>query len=229
MGGSSRVSVVIPWRPGCPHREAALAWTLDRWRAAGYEQVLGEHDDGPWCKAAAVWSGLTRADGELLVIADADVWTDGVDAALDAVAAGAPWAVPHRLVHRLTPHATARVLAGVPPDRLPTEQPPYKGFEGGGITVLTRDLYDQVPLDPRYAGWGQEDESWALGLRVLAGAPWRGTAPLYHLWHPPQPRLSRRWGTRDGMALHRRYRAAAQSPHRMRALLDEIGGTDAVA
>lgn len=229
MGGGSRVSVVIPWRPGCPHREAALDWTLDRWQAAGYEPVLGEHADGQWCKAAAVQSGLARANGELLVIADADVWTDGVGEAIDAVAAGAPWAVPHRLVHRLTQPATARALTGSPPDRLPTEQPPYKGFEGGGITVLPRDLYEQVPLDSRYSGWGQEDESWALALRVLVGAPWRGTAPLYHLWHPPQPRLSRRWGTRDGMALHRRYRAAAQSPHRMRSLLDEIGGIDAVA
>lgn len=222
-------TVVIPWRAGCPYRESALDWALQQWQHAGYEPVLGVHADGPWCKAEAVQAGLDRADGELVVIADADVWTDGVGAALDAVAGGVPWAVPHRLVHRLTPPATVRAFTGAPLERCATEQPPYRGFEGGGITVLTRDLYDQVPLDPRYAGWGQEDESWALALRVLAGAPWRGTAPLYHLWHPPQPRLSRRWGTRDGMALHRRYRSAAQSPHRMRALLDEIGGTDAVA
>ena len=221
MGGGHRVSVVIPWRGGCPHREAALGWVLARWRAAGHKPVVGETSTGPWCKARAVADALSRAAGDVLVVADADVWCDGIGDAIAAVLAGAPWAVPHGQVHRLDQAATATALAGCAlAGRL--DQPPYRGFEGGGLSVLPRSLYDQVPLDPRYRGWGQEDESWALALRTLAGAPWRGTAPLYHLWHPPQDRESRRWGSPDARSLYRRYLAATGRPAVMRALLAEM-------
>lgn len=214
-------SVVIPWRGGCPHREAALAWVLDRWRAAGHEPVLGEASAGPWCKATAVADGLRHAAGDVLVIADADCWTDGLPEAVAAVEAGASWAIPHGQVRRITEQAMSAVLAGGDlGGRL--EQPAYRGFEGGGIVVLPTETYERVPLDARFRGWGQEDEAWALALRTLAGAPWRGTAPLYHLWHPPQPRLSRRWGSPAARALHARYRRAAGHPDRMRALLAEL-------
>jgi len=43
-------------------------------------------------------------------------------------------------------------------------QRPYPGYPGGGITVLPRSTYTEVPLDLRYEGWGQEDESWAHAL-----------------------------------------------------------------
>lgn len=230
MGGGGRVAVVIPWRGGCPHREAALGAVRARWRAAGHETVIGEAPAGPWCKALAVADALSymHVAVDVLVVADADVWTDGTEQAVDAVLAGAPWAIPHDPVHRLDQDATAALLAGgALGGRL--SQPSYRGFEGGGITVLPRNLYDQVPLDRRFADWGQEDESWALALRTLAGAPWRGTAPLWHLWHPPQPRQSRRWGSPAARALNHRYRTATGRPDAMRALLDEMEVTDAAA
>lgn len=223
MGDGDRVRVVIPWRAGCPHREASLAWLLPRWRQHGYEPVLGHAPAGAWCKAAAVADGLRRTRGDVVVIADADVWTQGIGAAVAAVRRSEPWAIPHDQVHRLAADATAAVLRGA---RLGGRlaQPAYRGLEGGGITVLRRELYERAPLDDRFAGWGQEDEAWALALRTLAGRPWRGDAPLWHLWHPPQPRESRRWGSPAARTLYRRYRHAARRPDRMRALLDEIGG-----
>src|SRR5690606_37809457 len=84
----------------------------------------------------------------------------------------AGWAVPHRLVYRLSEAATSGVLAGLAPSPgMRLVQAPYVGYAGGGITVLPRSTYDQVPLDPRFRGWGQEDESWAHALTVLAGDP----------------------------------------------------------
>jgi hypothetical protein len=213
-------SVVIPWRSDCPHRRAARAWALARWRAAGYEPLLGEPPAGPWCKAAAVADALARADSPVLVVADADVWCDGIDTAVDAVLAGASWAIPHHQVRRLGPQATADVLTGGPLGG-GLEQRPYTGFEGGGMVVLPRALYERAPLDRRFAGWGQEDEAWALALRALAGPPWRGQEPLWHLWHPPQARDSRRWGSVPSRALHARYRAA-RTPEAMTRLLGEM-------
>ncbi|MFL1441807.1 hypothetical protein [Nocardiopsis protaetiae] len=217
------MSVIIPWAADgtCQHRGEALGWALQRWDATGHQVLLGWLEGETWCKARAVAQALPDATGDVLIVADADCWSDGVEQALATVADGAPWAIPHGKVHRLSEPATRRVLAGeAPAVRMPHAQAPYPGTPGGGMVVLRRELYEQVPLDPRFAGWGQEDESWALALQRLAGRPWRGRAPLWHLWHPPQDRMSRRWGSPEGRALALRYRRA-RTPAAMRALLDE--------
>ena len=222
MGASSRVSVIIPWAPdtGCRHREAALAWTASKWVATGHEVVVGEHT-GPWCKATAVSDGLARATGDVLVVADADVWTPGWEGAVERVVSGVPWAMPHGKVHRLTHAATQQVLDGHEPARgMDLTQSPYQGWPGGGMVVTRRDVYAQAPLDPRFVGWSGEDESWAHALRALAGPGWRGTAPLWHLWHPPQERMSRRWGSHAARELAARY-VRARTFETMRALVDE--------
>ena len=218
------VSVVVPWRAGCPWREAAWEWVRARYEQEhpDWQVVAGHAPDGPWCKAAAVAGGLRDATGDVLVIADADVWCDGLDDAVHAVADGAPWAIPHRTVTRLTEQATGDVLAGATPDgRMEVEQRPYTGTMGGGITVLPRVLYEQIPLDPRFIEWGQEDEAWGVALTTLVGRPWRGTTGLYHLWHPPQRRQSRSSGHPAGVALARRYSAARRASATMEALIAE--------
>ena len=203
--------------------------TFEAYRAAyshpDWQVVTGTPPDGPWCKALAVADALRRADGSMLVLADADVWTDGVGLAVEAVRRGAPWAIPHGLVYRLDGIATTKVLVGTSPS--PSvgglARQPYRGIEGGGITVLTRDLYEQIPLDRRYVGWGQEDESHGLALSTIAGRRWRGVAPLWHLYHEPMPRLNAHVGSAESRALHVRYQYAAQDgPVAMRALLAEI-------
>lgn len=212
--------VIIPWAPGCSHRERALGYVLRRWARAGLPVEIGRLAAGPWCKAAAVNAALHRARGEILVISDADVWCDGVLDAIQSVRDGAPWAVPHRMLYRLSASATDDVLGGrdLAVD-LPTSEPPYVGFAGGGMVVLPRRTYERVPLDPRFVGWGQEDESWALALTTLAGSPWRGDAPMFHLWHPPQPRASRRFGSKASTALYRNYLRARRAPDAMSDLL----------
>jgi hypothetical protein len=220
-------TVIIPWRGGCPHREAALAWVLDRYAQhhPGWDVVLGEDPVGPWVKADAVARGLARAGtAGVLVVADADVWCDQVADAVTAVRSGAPWAVPHGDVHRLTDTATIMVLAGREPSPdNPVTQTPYLGVPAGGITVLTADTYRGIPLDPRFVGWGQEDEAWGTALTRLAGPPWRGAAPLYHLWHPTPARRNRHIGNPMSRALQVRYQLA-RHPDTMRGIINEIRG-----
>lgn len=154
-----------------------------------------------------------------MIVADADVWTDGIAAAVTAVASGrARWAVPHRLVRRLTENATRAVLGGAPLDGQPTQET-HPGVAGGGIVVLARDVLEGVPMDPYFEGWGQEDQAWALALTTLAGPMWRGTADLVHLWHPPAPRRSRAVGSAASLARYRLYQAASGQVSQMRALV----------
>lgn len=224
-----RTVVLIPYRDD-GHRGSALAWVRARWQQAhpDWPVVIGTCGPGPWCKADALADALAQApDAQILVVADADVWCQAVAQAVAAVEGGAAWAIPHRLVHRLSVPATAAVLAGTPPAQAGLApdghaEPAYTGFAGGGITVLPRSTYHLVPQDSRFAGWGGEDESWALALSVLAGKPWRGNADLWHLWHPPAERAGRRWGCAASRALVGRYRAAAGTMEAMAALLAEF-------
>lgn len=175
-----------------------------------------------WCKAEAVADALSRTDAEILVIADADVWCDGAQAAVEAVQQGAAWAVPHGKVHRLTAQATADTLTTgtFDPDAECAERP-YTGHAGGGIVAIHRTTYEACPLDPRFTGWGHEDDSWAIALRCLHGSPWRGADPLWHLWHQPQPRRNRRIGSEPSRRLHGRYKASRRDPDAMRSLIEE--------
>lgn len=213
--------VIVPWRPGCPHREAAWVWTRPLWRDVG-PVVEAAAPAGPWVKAHAVTPAVEASSADVVVIADADVWTDGVPAALAAVAGGAAWAIPHTMVLRLTERSTGEVYAGAPLEVVDefTERP-YRGTAGGGIVVIPRATYLDCPLDPRFVGWGQEDDALAVALTTLHGNPWRGAATLFHLWHPPQPRRSRGVGSDANLALYKRFKAARTSPGRMRALVDE--------
>lgn len=176
---------------------------------------------GPWVKALAVTPAVAASRADVIVVADADCWTDGLPAAIDAVAAGAPWAIPHTGVFRLDEHGTTAVLQGARWDDQPLTQRPYRGIPGGGFVVAHREVIEQVPLDSRFVGWGQEDECWAVALSTLVGAPWRGHEPLIHLYHPSQERLTRRKGSLEGWELRRRYIQARGNAPAMAVLLEE--------
>lgn len=214
------VAVVIPFRGGCPHRQQALELVV-RWWGEQYPAwrliVATDGTGGPWRKAVAVAHGVQEADADVLVVADADVVPYGVGEAVAALGRGAPWAFPFRTVHRLTEPATnALADAGTPPVESQlnsyARQVHYVGKPGGGCVALPAKTWRRVPMDPRFAGWGHEDLSWALALSALAGAPWRGNRPAAHLWHPKAPRIRADVGSAENLALWTRYRTAASRP-----------------
>ncbi len=100
-------------------------------------------------------AALEQTDADILVVADADVWCEETPDAVEAVVDGAPWALPHTRVRRLTRASTRWLLSGHEPDPgYDVEERPYRGLMGGGITVLSREVIRSIPLDPRFVGWG---------------------------------------------------------------------------
>lgn len=218
------VAVLVPWRPDGGPRQAVWACVRARWEAIhpSWEIVTGACPDGLWSKGAAVADALRQTTAEVLIVADADVWSVGTPFAVEEVHAGrARWAMPHQLVRRLTPEGTQAVLAGAAMSGQPTEET-HPGMPGGGLVVLARDVIEGVPMDPAFTGWGQEDQAWALALQTLAGPMWRGDSDLFHLWHPPAPRRSRAVGSAESLARYRRYQAASGQQKQMRALVAEF-------
>jgi hypothetical protein len=207
----TEAAVILPFAGDCPHRTEALAF-VRRWYARHFPTwpchvAFGPSD--PWCKAQAVMPLVRKCSLQVVIVADADVYCDGLREAVEAVRAGVPWAVPHKRVVRLDAKGTGH------------DEPPYEPLIGGGLLVARRDVLRDVPLDSRFRGWGGEDESWGLALRCLFGEPWQGKSDLIHLWHPPQERMTRRIGNEANWQLRRRYRRARGDPAAMRELLQE--------
>lgn len=219
------VAVVIPYRAGCPHREAALQWTEVQFgRYMRRKIILGDCDpDQPFNRAEAIIDGARKTDADVLIVSDADCWTWGLDEALGAIERGAAWAIPHSKLRRLNEASTRRVLDGDEPARgMKLEQSPYTGYEAGTLLVIRRNVLLEVPPDQRFVGWGHEEQAWSHALTTLVSPPWRATSEsLWHLWHPPQQRKSRSSGSDENKALLQRYKAARLKPAAMRALVHE--------
>ena len=231
---SSNIEVIIPWQGGCPYRERALAYVESKLVDCGYQVRRGEvrlggawpglagHGEGStWNKALAVMPAVEASFASVIVLHDADCWTDGLSRAIRAVENGSPWAIPHSLVHRVNEVGTDAVLAGERWQDQELDQPSYSGMVGGGIVVLPRETFLEIPLDPRFAGWGQEDESWGLACWTMLGPPWRGHDPLVHLWHPPMPRLTRKVGSIESQDVARLYHRARMRPDQMKIVLGQ--------
>ena len=211
----TRLELIVPWRPD-PYRERVWEFLRSRWRWPVRMAPGGE----PWCKAGAVNPAVAGSSADIVCVVDADVLVD-LDRAVRAVENGWSWAVPHTTVRRLTESATDAVLAGEAPEGQELCQRPYPGVVGGGVVVARREVLLDCPLDPRFVGWGTEDESWGHALRTLHGKPWRGTETLHHLWHPPQERMDRKRGNWESVRLGKRYRQARFNPDAMRTLIEE--------
>lgn len=220
-------AVVVPFASEDPQRIAAWKWVRNRYETdyPEWEIVTGTCET-PFCKALAVQDALSNTDADLLVVADSDVWC--ADLALVAKVADGTydWALPHRQIYRLNRIASQLVYDGA--DIHETASRPhmlaerwYDGMVGGGIIILPRDLYERVPLDPLFQGWGGEDESWGRALKTLAPRPSHGSARLWHLFHEPQPRMNRRMGNVENRKRTERYIAAEGNPTAMKSLVGE--------
>lgn len=218
--------VVVPFGAPDPRRARLLDHVLAH--LAPLDVHVGTHE-GVWSKGAALAGAVEQTCADVLVMCDADVLVDrgALAACVAAVAAGYSWAVPHTWVHRLDEPTTDLVLSGAGiPEQPALARLAYRGVVGGGCVVLARAAWAECPVDPRFVGWGGEDEAWGWALSCLYGPPW---APhghedrLWHLWHPHAAPRQRRPVTGESRALRAAYRNARGTPRLMRAV---IAGTD---
>jgi hypothetical protein len=220
------VAVVMPYQAG-PGRADLLHHVWNRLADDGWPVVIGAPRQERWCKATAVGEAIAQVElrahaGDVLVVHDADVIVD-LAALREAVAivetGGAGWAIPHTHVVRLSENASEALLRGSPMASPSLARQPYVGVPGGGVVVVPLATYEDTPLDRRFVGWGDEDESWGWALRTLHGEPWRSDASLVHLWHPHAAPGARRNPDINANRLRRAYRAYREDPERMRALV----------
>lgn len=217
------------------YRARALQAVLDWWETCGFGfevKIVSSWTDRSksWSKAESIIAGLRAVTTEYVIMSDGDVILsrNELEGHLRTLARGAAWVVPQARVRRLTQAGTDALYErsdfGIDTLLAMEAYAPHRAMPGGGLLMARAGTLRAVPPDPRFRGWGQEDEAWARALSTLVGAPHRGIATLHHLWHPPAARVGRSVGSPASKALYARYVAAWRQPAKMRELLAEFKG-----
>lgn len=244
-----KITLLVPFRADNRYRARIWQWLERYWqRELPEAELIVCTDDGkPFCKTAAFNRGFAQANGDIIVLLDADCYIRGqvirdcADKIRSSRRRGLPlWYVPYRRFYRLSETASKRLIASDPADPVRFPDPPaFDDFEnpeaalsghwwGALIQIMPREAFARAGgMDERFRGWGSEDVGFMQAVDTLYGKHKTSNNPVYHIWHPvitdPAKRFRRLWeyqqtaGSNDFLA--NRYRAARGDAEAMRKVV----------
>lgn len=193
----SDVTVIVPYRHGDEHRDRLWAWCRKWWTTWFPQFVVTVADSAgdEFNRGAARNVAARCAEGDILVIADADTIVDPprLEDAVEAVRTGtAPWVIPYAegCYYNLSATATARRLQFAPDPVAPITEPwdpedwEFKLTSSAGCLVVRKGDYWTAGGHPEFPTWGYEDDCFRDALDVLVGPHQRTPGFALHLWHP---------------------------------------------
>lgn len=181
--------MLIPWRPN-RHREPHYRLVRHHLEQLGWPIYTADDGSQPFSSARSYNLAAQQAgDWDIAVLHDADCWVE-LGSIIKAVETAGSLTYAWDRLLSLTEAATEKFHAGIrdfgeadtyrirPPGRLPP----------GGPRVVTRDLWEKTGgFDPRFKGWGYEDNAFRFACKQAAGPTRRVEGVLYQLWHPRNP------------------------------------------
>lgn len=190
------LSVIIPWRnSGDQWRRQSWDWLLQR-----YQRLLPEadifcgHDDSePFNRSSTRNYLVDKSDGDILLIADADTvfHREQIEVGIRKILNGASWVIPYaeNRYYNVTADETALIWASpfesTIPELTDSSQWDHKITSWAGLLLVTREAFDLVGgYDPRFVGWGYEDNAFRAALDHRVGPHARVDSYALHLWHP---------------------------------------------
>lgn len=182
-----RTVVLVPFRGDGGWRDRAFEHVHRHLQQLPYELVVGDSGDVPF-SFGRTFNQLADRPWDVAVLHDADsiVPLDNIVAAVDQVGPGItyPW---NRLIGLTRQASKVWFRTGQIPDSGFRRQRPPGRIPQGGPRVVTRDLWETVKgFDPRFVGWGGEDDVFARCAEILVAGPKRLDGTLVELWHPKQ-------------------------------------------
>jgi predicted glycosyltransferase involved in capsule biosynthesis len=159
-------------------------------------EIIVSDDDGgtPFSKTIAVNNCYKKSSGNILAMVDADVWLNPkvIRESAKMIESGkASWVQPCNQVYRLNKEYTQKVLNRNYYDVLPPLKPAVDCERItkviGLIAMFSRKDFEAVGgMDPRFRGWGWEDNCFNQLMNYHSGPSYKGKSVVYHLWHPRQ-------------------------------------------
>lgn len=217
------VDLIVPYLPDGGLRDKNFHYLTSLWEEyyPSLNICVGSPRGDMWNKAQALDEAVSKARAKTLIVADADVWctpTQLVQAVAYVDQRGG-WAIPHQKVVRLDEGTSAAWT----PDykgKIKCDRAPYVGVPGGGLFVIRREDYLDVPMDPRFKGHSGQDIAWAHSADTLISRHMRFFGRLIHLWHPQQPTKGDPAFSKPNFRLMNEYARARGNRTHMRRLVD---------
>ncbi len=224
---NNHLSIVVPFRgAGDSWRGRAFEYVTDHLRLVFPDAELIVCDDPhlTFNRGRALNEGVRQAQGDVLILADADLWVP--PAALCyavTVATEYGMVVPFDHLIGLDGPGSVDVYGGFDPAGVWASERVELDWwrrSDGGCNVLTRAAFDTARgFCAAFAGWGGEDAAFASAVGTLSGHVGWVPARAVHLWHPTDPtRGTER--TEANMELAQAFSAAWGNPAAMRLLID---------
>jgi predicted glycosyltransferase involved in capsule biosynthesis len=183
------VSVIIPISLNDEPRAQAFNW-IKKFYENMFPEVelcIGVCNEKPFSKAKVINKTVEKSKGDILVIADADLFFEPslLEESIKQLETRA-WVIPFKRVLNISKESTHDLLETEPqwPVPINLETHPRRYAAMGGINIVPRQHFETVGgFDERFVGWGGEDDAFAASLNNLCGYVKRMDATLYHLWH----------------------------------------------
>ncbi len=224
-----KASVVIPYRYADPDRHRNFAYIRSYWSTyfSDFEIIECDSCDDKFSRSKSRNQGIDRANGDFIIIADADtiVPVDSVVTSLLHLRhTEAPsWVIAYQWYYNLTEERTKEVVGELRQSpSIPQEgEYDHRLTAWAGMLVLPRGALEVVRYDERFTGWGGEDNAFQYAVDTLWGPFERVGSHAIHLWHPRgEDFASEDWPANQ--KLMNRYRMAAGKPQKMLQLVDGL-------
>ncbi len=218
-----KASIIIPFN-GEPSRKEAASFVIRYYcEAYEYEVITCDSGEGLFSKAQAINNGAALATGDTLILADADtiITPEQLDKGINE-----SWCIPFNRCLNLQPEDTELVIRQNPLEVPFWAYTPRKVREkwtyAGGVNIVSREALDLVGgMDPRYLGWGGEDESFCRAVSTMHKPAVIIPGDVYHLHHetdPTQRKFTKKGG---GFHFYQQYRWCTSKPERMQKILED--------
>jgi len=214
----SNVSIIIPFRAVDDYRLrnlAAVVEYLGQYLPRS-QIIIAEHDlkskldtlfdeaqvnkilysdDAAFNKSKMINMAVEQANGDVLVVCDADLIVDfeNLQHSIAAVQAELDFVRPYSdLIDLDLDQSDHYLKTGELPDTAKSNESTNRSHFGerlclaGGIFVINKSIFTQLGgFDERFRGWGGEDDAFSLLVqsRVTRSAIFR-SGFAWHLWHP---------------------------------------------